>query len=56
MANSLTDVSLKDFGAVALRGIGKDYGYLTRNFGIQPLSALIMSQTCSLIVIDLRED
>lgn len=54
MANRLTNVFLKDSRAVAFRGIGKDYGYLTRKFGIQPLVTPIMRQTYSLIVMDLR--
>jgi hypothetical protein len=55
MANSLTNVSSNDFGAVALRGGGKDYECLTRKFGMQLLAVLMMSQNCSLMVVDLRE-
>jgi len=55
MANSLTNVFLKDFGAVTVKGIGKDYGCLTRNFGVQLLATPMMSQTYSLIVMNLRE-
>jgi len=55
MADSLKNVFFNDFGALALRGIGKDYGRLTRKFGIQPPVAPMMSQTYSLIVMNLRE-
>jgi len=56
MADSLKNVFFNDFGALALRGIGKDYGRLTRKFGIQPPVAPMMSQTYSLIVMNLSEE